>query len=419
MDDPFLYGLLLFILLLFLILKSAFGSINPLQFELDKKKQNYHIKILSFISEKTVEFSIVINLCYYIILAIFIELLSYDLMIYFQATSPLLYLLAFIIVVGLIIFPALILFPKTFGEYFSHQIINILAVPLLLIYILLYPFLLLTLLFSRTPFKIFYNRDITLVRKLSFNKEDLNRLLADSQKHISNNEELDAEIRLFQNALEFSEVRLRECMIPRTEINAVEINEIETEIQQKFIASGYSKILVYRDNIENIIGYIKSKSLFQDHTELKKHIKNIKYFPESMPASKLLRYFIRAGQNIAVVVDEFGGTSGIVTTEDILEEIFGDIKDEHDAENLYEKKLSETDYIFSGRLEIDYLNEKYDLDIPESEEYETIAGFILYHTENLPRINDKITIDAFNLNILKVTETRVNLVKLEISAEQS
>jgi len=419
MDDPFQYGLLLFILLLFIILKSAFGSINPLQLELDKKKKNYHIKTLSFISEKTAEFSIVINLCYYITLAIFIELLSNDLMVYFQTTSPVLFLLVFIIVVGLILFPALILLPKTFGEYFSHQIINLLAVPLLLIYILLYPFLLLTLLFSRTPLKIFYNNDITLVQRLNFSKEDLNKLLEDSQKHSSNSDELDAEIRLFQNALEFSEVKLRECMIPRTEITAVEINEIDDEIQQQFIASGYSKILVYRDNIENIIGYIKSKSLFHDHTELKKHIKNIKYFPESMPANKLLRNFIKSGQNIAVVVDEFGGTSGIITIEDILEEIFGEIQDEHDTEDLYEKKLSETDYILSGRIEIDYLNEKYDINIPESEDYETIAGFILYHIESLPRINDKITIDEFTLSILKVTETRVNLVKLEISAAPS
>ena len=418
MDDPFLYGLLFILLLIFLIFKSAFSAINPLLLELDKKKQNYHFRILSFISKKIIEFSIAINICYFIVLTILIILLKNDFLVISKTFSPLLYTLFFIISVGLIIFPAIIAIPKTIGEYFSNDIINISAIPLMVIYVIFFPFTKLVLLLSNAPFRIIYNQEINLDQELHFDKDDLNKLVTESQKHVAANEEVDAEIKLFKNALEFSEIKIRECMIPRTEITAVELNDVEKEIKDKFISSGYSKILIYRDSIENIIGYIKSKSLFFS-AELKKNIKHIKYFPESMPANKLLRYFIRTGQNIAVVVDEFGGTSGIITIEDILEEIFGEIQDEHDTEDLYEKKLSESDYILSGRFEIDYLNEKYNLNIPESDEYETIAGFILYHTESLPRINDKITIENFNFNILKVSDTRVDLVKLEISSQQA
>lgn len=419
MDDPFLYGLLFLLLLLFLILKSAFSAINPLQLEVDKEKHNYHSRVLHLISKKTIEFSVVVNICYFITLAILVFLIQDDFYIISNTLNTALYLLLFVISIGLFIFPFIIIIPKTIGEYFSNNIINTLAIPLLITYILFFPVIKIILFLSNTPFKILYHENLTLDQKLHFNKDDLNKLVADSQRHLSKNEDVDAEVKLFKNALEFSETKIRECMIPRTEIVAVELNQIEQEIREKFVSSGHSKVLVYRDSIENIIGYIKSKSLFNAGDNVRKNIKNIKYFPESMPANKLLRYFIRAGHNIAVVVDEFGGTSGIVTIEDILEEIFGKIQDEHDTEDLYEKKLSENDYMFSGRIEIDYLNDKYNLNIPENEEYETIAGFILFHTESLPNINDEITVENFKLSILKASNTRVELVKLEILSDET
>ncbi len=419
MDDPFLYGLLFFLLLIFLILKSAFSAINPLQLEVDKKKHNYHFRILSFISKKIVEFSVVVNICYFVTLTILVLLAKNDLQSILKSLNTIFYLSIFVVSIGLVVFPFIIVLPKTIGEYFSNNIINALAIPLLLIYIILFPIIKAILVLSNAPFKILYNEVINLDQKLHFNKDDLNKLVADSQKHMNRNENLNAEVKLFQNALEFSETKIRECMIPRTEIVAVEINQIEKEIKEKFIASGHSKILVYRDSIENIIGYIKGNSMFYPDDNIRKNIKSIRYFPESMPANKLLGFFIRAGHNIAVVVDEFGGTSGIVTTEDILEEIFGEIRDEHDNEDLYEKKLSDNDYVFSGRLEIDYLNDKYHLNIPENEDYETIAGFILFYTERLPGVNDQVTIDNFKLRILKVSDTRVELVKLEMISEQA
>ncbi|HAF28377.1 MAG TPA: hypothetical protein DCG75_04945 [Bacteroidales bacterium] len=418
MDDPFIYGLLVLLLLLFLILKSAFNSVNEIQLELDKKKANYHSKILSFISRKTNEFSIANNILYYSTLTILVILLRADMSDLFQYFNTILLLLLFGFVIGLIIFPLIISIPKILGEYFPNEIINLFAVFLITIYILVFPILKIVLFLSNATLNKVDRRDLLTNRKTDFSKDDLTKFVSDIQKYSLKNEDINSEIRLFQNALDFAEVKVRECMIPRNEITAIEINNLE-ELKAKFISTGYSKILVFKDSIEDIIGFINSKSLFNMNLDLRNEIKNIKYFPETMPANKLLRFFIKSGQNIAAIVDEFGGISGIITIEDILEEIFGEIKDEHDSEDLFEKKLSEKDFIFSGRLEIDYLNEKYEINIPENEEYETLAGYILNHTESFPGIKDQITIEQFRFTILKVSETRVDLVKLEILSSQA
>jgi len=418
MDDPLIFGLLIFLLLLFLTLRSAFRSINQMQLELDKNKLNYHSKILNFISKRTIDFSITINICYFITLVLTILVLSSSFYSYFNAFNSSLLLFIFAITVGVLIYPGLKIFPKTFGDYFSNEIINFSAIILLIIYIIVFPITKLVLLLSNAPIRILYNESIQSENNLDFKKEDLNKLVEESQKHLPDDEVINSEIKLFKNALEFPETKIRECMIPRNEISAIEINDINKELKQKFISTGFSKILIYKETIDDIIGFIKSKTLFKSKSHFKKNIRGIKYFPETMPANKLLRHFIRTGQSIAVVVDEFGGTSGVITIEDILEEIFGEIQDEHDTEELYEKELSENDFIFSGRLEIDYLNEKYNLNIPENEEYETIAGFILNFTESLPKINDNIKIETFNFTILKVSDTRVELVKLEILSKQ-
>jgi len=202
-------------------------------------------------------------------------------------------------------------------------------------------------------------------------------------------------------------------MTPRTEIVSVELEDIEQELVNKFINSGFSRIIIYKDSIDNILGYIKSNNLFLGN-HLNNYIKSLAIFPETMPINKLLRYFIRTSQSLAVVVDEFGGTSGIISLEDILEEIFGEIDDEHDHDNLVERKISDSEFIFSGRLEIDYLNETFQLDIAENDEYETLAGFILYHTEKIPSKNEIIHIGRFSIKILKVSNTRVELVKVRL-----
>ena len=201
-------------------------------------------------------------------------------------------------------------------------------------------------------------------------------------------------------------------MVPRTEIVALEETSSIEELRQKFIESGLSKILIYNESTDNIIGYINSKELFKNPADLHSMIMSIMHVPETMPANKMLQSFIRDHKSISVVVDEFGGTSGVVTMEDILEEIIGEIEDEHDTSELTEKKLNENEYIFSARHEIDYLNEKYKLDIPKTDDYETLAGLILTYYESIPKLNDRITIDDFSFRILDVSETRIELVQL-------
>lgn len=418
MDNPFIFGLLFILLLLFLILKSAFNSLNEIQLELDKKRAIYHSRILTFIGNKTDEFLILVNICYFFVLTLLVYILNINLFALLPHIDHLLYYTLFVFFVSLIILPAFTIIPRAISEYLPNKIINVFAVFLVVFYILFFPITKVILLILNTPFKIIYKCDTLTNHKTNFNKEDLNKFVLENQKHIPKNNDINVEIKLFKNALEFADIKLRECMVPRTEIIAIDIEVLNDELKEKSISSGYSKIIVFKDSIENIIGYIKSKSLIYEKIDLKNEIKNIKFYPESMPANKLLRYFINSGQNIAVVVDEFGGVSGIVTIEDILEEIFGEINDEYDSEDLIEKKLSEQDYIFSGRLEIDYINDKYNINIPVDDIYETIAGFILYNKENLPLVNEQIIIENFKFTILKVSETRVHLVKLEISTDQ-
>ena len=247
----------------------------------------------------------------------------------------------------------------------------------------------------------------------AFGKIDLDHLVSEHNTELDHPDEPEQEIKLFQNALDFSNVKLRDCMVPRTEIVAFDESVSIEELRNKFIETGLSKILIYRESTDNIIGFINSKELFKNPSDITSIIMSLPIVPETMPANKLLQSFIRDHKSISVVVDEFGGTSGIVTMEDILEEILGEIEDEHDTSELTEEQLNEEEYIFSARHEIDYLNEKYRLNIPKSDDYETLAGLILYHYENIPRINDRIHIDGFVIRILDVSETRIELIHLQ------
>jgi len=417
MDDPFLYGLLFILTILFSALKTAFNALNQLQLELDKEKDNFHSKILNFISKNFWDFSLAIVICYSIIFIVFIYFINFELAAFLE-----IYNLHFtirywikVLLLGLVIIPIIEILPQTIGKIFANRLINSLALIIFLIYILSYPLTKLLIAISTLSVKIIFNDKLKKIKKEKFGIEDLSQLVIDNESIETKKQERTSDIKLFKNALEFSDIKLRECIIPRTEVVAIEINDSLNLLKEKFIKTGLSKILIYRDTIDNIIGYIKSKDLFSKDKNFKKHIKNLPVFPESMQANKLLRYFIRTGQQLAIVVDEFGGTSGIITIEDILEEIFGEIKDEHDVVEHYEKKLNDSHFIFSGRLEIDYINDKYDLNMPENDEYETIAGFILYHTESIPKINDQIIIENLKFSILKVTNTRVELIKLEIT----
>jgi CBS domain containing-hemolysin-like protein len=240
----------------------------------------------------------------------------------------------------------------------------------------------------------------------------LNYLIQETFENKESEKELENEVKIFQNALDFSKVKLRDCFVTRTEIIALDYNTSVEVLKQTFIETGLSKIPIYKGDIDNIIGYIHSSEMFEHQKDWKKQINQIPIVPENMAAQKLMKTFMQQKKSIAVVVDEFGGTAGIITLEDIMEEIFGEIEDEHDNKEHLAKKINDNEYLVSGRLEVKVANSKFNLDIPESDDYETIAGFILDHHQHFPKVNEVIRIDGFTIRCVKVTNNRIELVKI-------
>jgi CBS domain containing-hemolysin-like protein len=229
----------------------------------------------------------------------------------------------------------------------------------------------------------------------------------------STSRKVDSEIKLFQNALDFSKLKIRDCMIPRTDIVMIEVNDEMDVLCQKFIETGYSKIMIYQDHSDNIIGYVHSSDLFHNPENIQSCLRKLSFVPETMEANKLLGILLHEHKSTAIVVDEFGGTAGMITTEDILEEIFGEIEDEHDIPDITEKFLGENHYIFSGRTSISYLNEKYFLKIEENDHYETLAGYLLFHHSSFPKYNSILHIGSFEFKILKSTRTKIELIEMK------
>ena len=248
-----------------------------------------------------------------------------------------------------------------------------------------------------------------------FSKVDLDYLVQSSIDNASNEDEIDDEVKIFQNALEFSEIKVRDCMIPRTEIDAVPEQCDINELNQKFVESGHSKIIVYQGDIDHIVGYIHSSEMFRKPANWIDDLRTMPFVPETMAAHKMMKIFMQQKKSIAVVVDEFGGTSGIVSLEDIVEEIFGEIEDEHDNINYVAKKTGDNEYLLSARLEIDKVNEMFDLNLPESDEYMTVGGLILHYYQSFPKLNEIVTFDKFLFKIIKNTMTKIELVKLKVT----
>lgn len=282
------------------------------------------------------------------------------------------------------------------------------------IYIVLYPFSRFTTFCSCIILRIFNIKIKDEARNSTFTKSELNNLIQASLENADDTQEIDNDVRIFQNALDFSSIKVRDCYIPRTEIEAVEVNTSLEELKSTFIESGHSKIVVFKDNIDNIIGYIHSSELFRLGSRWQQKICKMPYVPETLPAQKLMRILMQQKKSLAVVVDEFGGTSGIISLEDLLEEIIGEIEDEHDNQNLVAKKSGDNEYILSGRLEIERINEMFEIDIPESDEYQTLGGFILAHHQRFPQLNENVSIGKFHFRIIKQRSNKIELVKLTI-----
>lgn len=304
--------------------------------------------------------------------------------------------------------------PKALFRLNPNGILKSTALPLFLIYIL---FLLPTIIIISLSEAIIYllTGKKNNTQHLTFGKIDLDHYINEhTQTADINNQNLDHEIEIFKNALDFSKVKVRDCMIPRTEIVAIDINESIENLTKKFIDTHLSKILVYENSIDEIIGYVHSYELFRSPVNIKSILLPITIVPETMPAKDLLQLFTKQSRSIALVVDEYGGTSGMVTIEDVIEEIFGEIEDEHDVEDLIEKDLGNNTWLFSGRHEIGYLKNEYKLNLPEAETYETLAGFILHHTQDIPEHNTQIKIGEYLFSIIKTSGKKIELVKISL-----
>lgn len=325
-----------------------------------------------------------------------------------------------IILASIVIIITSELLPKAFLKNNPTMSLNIFAIPIFIIYILLYPFTKLVILVSKIVTRVFLgtkNIDSPFRQKVHCN--DLTNFIYSSNHKQLNKKKENHNINIFRKAMDFSAVKVRECMIPRTEIVALNITDKIETLKQQFVDSGLSKILIYEETIDRIIGFVHHSDLFTEPVDIKSLVREVPIVPETLSAQKLLSIFLKNHNSIAVVVDEFGGTAGIVTTEDIIEEIFGEIQDEHDSTKFEEKQISETEFIFSARLEIDYLNEKYGINLPSSDDYETLAGLILFHYENIPRLNEVIEIGNFKCTILEVSTKRIDLLHILINNTNS
>lgn len=308
--------------------------------------------------------------------------------------------------------------PKIIFRINPSMAMNIFAVPLTFFYWMFYPISKLTLAFSNFFIrKIIKANNPPQKENIVIGRVDLDHLITKHQEKATENLPLPEEVKFFKNALDFSTIKVRECSVPRTDLEAVEIEESLETLRDLFIETGFSKILVYKENIDNIVGYVHVSQMFKNPKKLRNIISPISVVPESMTANKLLEIFTKEHRSIVLVVDEFGGTYGIVTLEDILEEIFGEINDEHDTSDLTEKQIDEQTYQFSGRMEIDYLNEKYNLGIPVSDDYETLAGFILFHNKAIPQVQEEIEIENFIFKILEATKSKIELIEIILKPE--
>ena len=306
--------------------------------------------------------------------------------------------------------------PKILFKNNANRLLSVFSVPAYLFYILLWPISRFSTLMSKCLLRIVGIRMEAEADDEGFSKVDLDYLVQSSIENAHSDEEINEEVKIFQNALDFSDCKVRDCMVPSTEVNAVDVNDCTVdELMQKFVESGNSKIIVYEGDIDHIIGYIHSSEMFRNRDNWRQCVCKMPFVPETMAAQKLMHIFLQQKKSLGVVIDEFGGTSGIVSLEDIVEEIFGDIEDEHDSTKYIATQVGDNEYMLSARLEIDKVNELFDLGLPESDDYMTVGGYILHEYQSFPKLNEVITIGRYEFRIIKSTMTKIELVKLKVN----
>ncbi|MBT3243582.1 MAG: HlyC/CorC family transporter [Bacteroidetes bacterium] len=395
----------------------AFISSNKLRIELDRKQGKSSSKLVGWLSKRPEYFiatMLVGNNISLVVYGLQMAILLEPFIAQWINSEFWILIIQTILATTIILFTAEFL-PKTLFRLRPNRMISAVSPILFVFYVVLLPITWVSIILSNGLLKwLFRSEPEARKDNQVFDRIDLTHLVNQNIQRDGTEEEMDHEMKLFQNALDFSKVKLRECMIPRTEIVSIELTGKLSVLQQLFVETGFSRILVYEESIDNIIGYAHHSDLFTMPETIKQIVRPMTIVPESMPANKLLSQLLREQKNAAIVVDEFGGTAGLVTTEDVLEEIFGEIEDEHDTIELEEVRVADGEFRLSGRHEIDYLNEKLQLDLPVSDEYETLAGLILTYHESIPRIGEVIRIGKHEFRILSSTSTRINSIRLII-----
>ena len=301
--------------------------------------------------------------------------------------------------------------PKNIFRTYPIKALKLFAAPIYVFYLLLKWVVAFTIWVSRMFLKVVFKTEVSDEPPI-FDRLDLEKYLEDRTSQIDENAQVDHEVHIYKNALDFSNIKARECMVPRTELICMDIQSSVPSLVKTFTETGLSKVLIFRGSIDNIVGFVHTMELFKNPKEIKTMTLPVFYVPETMPADQLLNAFIQKKKSVAIVVDEFGGTSGMITMEDVMEEIFGEIEDEHDSPELIEEQIDDNEFLFSARIEIDYLNQKYNLNLPTDDGYETLAGLIFAHHETIPKDGEHIIIHTFDFLIEKVSNNRIDLVRV-------
>ncbi|XMO87363.1 hemolysin family protein [Algibacter sp. AS12] len=408
-------------------MEIAYVSSNKIHIEIEKKQDGVLAKALSKLTVKPSKFITTMLIGNNIALVIYGFFMGDLLVNWFQTLLPTPYtfldylftdlsLLTQTIISTFVILITAEFLPKVFFQIYANTLIKALAVPAYIFYVLFSLISDFVIWISDFVLKAFFKTEGDQIQ-LAFTKVELGNYISEQMESVEEQDEVDSEIQIFQNALEFSEVKAREVMVPRTEIIAVEISNSVKSLNALFTETGRTKILVYKDTVDDILGYVHSFELFKKGKTIKSMLTPVEFVPETVLIKDVLNVLTKKRRSIAVVLDEYGGTSGIMTVEDIVEELFGEIEDEHDSVVLIEEVLENDTYKFSARLEVDYINETYKINLPESENYETLGGLIVNHTEEIPTQNDIVNIDTFQFSILEVSNTKIDMVEVKILQE--
>lgn len=399
-------------------MEIAFVSANKMHIELEKKREGFIPKILTKITYKSSKFITTMLVGNNISLVVYSYYMGKFLIRFIPAQSfnEFSILLFQTVISTVVILVTAEFLPKTIFRIYANEVLKIFALPAYIFFYIFHFFSDFITLISDFFLRVFFKTDAD-EEQIEFSKEELGNYINEQLETGNDNDVLDSEIQIFQNALDFHNVKAREIMVPRTEIISTEIHENVINLKKTFIETGFSKILVHKTSLDDVLGYVNAFELFKKPKTIKSILLPIEIVPESMMINDVLNTLMKKRKSVAVVVDEYGGTSGMITIEDIVEELFGEIEDEHDTQEFIENKISDSEFHFSARIEVDYLNETYNLDIPKSEAYETLGGFIIEHTENIPEEKESIEIEGFTIKIIKMSGAKIEEVSFKISKE--